>query len=50
LASGALGYHVLDTLMAIDEAVESSQTVKVTSTVEAVPLLAEDWDPFASTV
>jgi hypothetical protein len=50
LASGALGYHVLDTLIAIDEAVESRHTVEVTSTVEPVPLVAEDWDPFAATV
>jgi predicted dehydrogenase len=50
LASGALGYHVLDTLMAIEEAVESRHTVEVTSSVEPVPLVAEDWDPFASTV
>jgi predicted dehydrogenase len=50
LASGALAYHVLDTLMAIEEAVESRHTVEVTSSVEPVPLVAEDWDPFASTV
>jgi hypothetical protein len=50
LASGALGYHVLDTLMAIDEAVTSGQTVDITSTVDMVPLVADDWDPFAATV
>jgi predicted dehydrogenase len=50
LASGALGYHILDTLMAIEEAVESRHTVEVTSSVEPVPLVAEDWDPFESTV
>ena len=50
LASGALGYHVLDTLMAIDEAIESRQTVEITSTVDPVPLVAEDWDPFAATL
>jgi len=50
LASGALGYHVLDTMMAIDEAVATGHTVKVTSTVDPVPLVAEDWDPFAATL
>ena len=50
LASGALGYHVLDTLTAIDEAVTSGHAVEVTSTVDAVPLVAEDWDPFAATL
>jgi predicted dehydrogenase len=50
LASGALGYHVLDTLMAIDEAVTSGHTVEVGSTVDPVPLIADDWDPFAATL
>ena len=50
LASGALGYHVLDTLMAMDESVASGRSVEVTSTVDAVPLVAEGWDPFAGTV
>jgi hypothetical protein len=50
LASGALGYHVLDTVMAMDESVVSGRTVDITSTVDTVPLVAEDWDPFAATV
>ena len=50
LASGELGYHVLDTLMAIDEAVASGRTVTVESTVEPVPLVAQDWDPFSATL
>ena len=50
LASGAIGYHVLDTMMAIDEAVATGNTVHITSTVDAVPLVAEDWDPFAATL
>ena len=36
--------------MAIDEAIESRQTVEITSTVDPVPLVAEDWDPFAATL
>ena len=50
LASGALGFHVLDTLMAMDESVVSGRTVDITSTVDAVPLVSEDWDPFAATL
>ncbi|AQX82276.1 oxidoreductase [Plantibacter flavus] len=50
LASGALGYHVLDTLVSIDESVVSGQTVDVASRVAPVPLVAEDWDPFAATL
>ncbi|HSU35177.1 MAG TPA: Gfo/Idh/MocA family oxidoreductase [Propionibacteriaceae bacterium] len=50
LASGDLGFHVLDALMAIDEAVESRRMVEVTSRVDAVPLVPEDWDPFAATL
>jgi predicted dehydrogenase len=50
LASGALGYHVLDIMVAIDEAVASGQAVEITSTVDPVPLVAEDWDPFAATL
>lgn len=50
LASGELGYHVLDTLVSIDEAVHSRSVVTVDSTVAPVPLIAEDWDPFAATL
>ncbi len=50
LASGELGYHVLDSLLAIDEAVVSGQVVNITSTVDPVPLVPEDWDPFATTL
>ena len=50
LASGELGYHVLDTLVSIDEAVSSRSTVDVTSTVAPVPLVADDFDPFAATL
>jgi predicted dehydrogenase len=50
LASGELGYHVLDTLVAIDDAITADQTVKVESRVDRVPLVAEDFDPFAATL
>ena len=43
---GELAYHVLDTLMAIDEAIATTRTVEINSSVEAIPLVPEDWDPF----
>jgi predicted dehydrogenase len=50
LASGALGLHVLDTMLAIEEAVTTGHTVDIRSTVDPVPLVADDWDPFAATL
>ncbi len=50
LASGDLGYHVLDTLVAIDEAVHEGRVVEVESRVERVPLVAETFDPFERTL
>jgi len=50
LASGDLGYHVLDTLVAIDEAVAERRVIPVESRVDRVPLVADDFDPFARTL
>jgi predicted dehydrogenase len=50
LASGEVAYHVLDILVSIDEAIESRSTVEVESTVDPVPLLSEDWNPFEATL
>jgi predicted dehydrogenase len=50
LASGELGYHVLDTMVAIDDAITEDRTVAVESRVDRVPLVAEDYDPFAATL
>ena len=50
LASGDLGYHVLDTLVAIDEAVAERRVVPVESRVDRVPLVADDFDPFERTL
>ncbi|MFD2473043.1 Gfo/Idh/MocA family protein [Amycolatopsis silviterrae] len=49
-ASGELGYHVLDVLLAVEESVESGVSVEVTSSVEAAELLPVEWDPFARTL
>ena len=50
LASGELGFHVLDTLIAIDEAITRNQVIPVHSRVDRVPLVAEDHDPFTATL
>ena len=50
VASGELGYHVLDTMVAMEESMASGQTAAVTSTVAAIPLLPEGWDPHEATL
>ncbi len=49
-ASGELAYHVLDTMISIEEAIASSSFVTVQSTFERQPPLPEDWDPHAATL
>ena len=50
LASGELGFHVLDTLVAIDEAITEERVVAVRSRVDRVPSVTEDHDPFTATL
>ncbi|HEY3339129.1 MAG TPA: hypothetical protein VGK18_11540 [Propionicimonas sp.] len=50
VASGALGYHVLDTMVAMQESLAGGQTVAVTSSIAPVPLLPEGWDPYEATL
>jgi hypothetical protein len=50
IATGQLGYHVLDTMAAIEESAERHQFIKVTSTVDPSPTLRVDFDPFAATL
>ena len=50
VATGRFGYHVLDTLLSIEEAVESRQFAPVASTVDEVGSLAADFDPLAATL
>ena len=50
IATGQFGYHVLDTLLAVEEAVESRQFTPVQSTVDEVGSLPADFDPFAATL
>ncbi|HKX14125.1 MAG TPA: Gfo/Idh/MocA family oxidoreductase [Propionibacteriaceae bacterium] len=49
-AQGMLGYHVLDTMIAIADSVEARAFVEIESTVDKPPLLPEDWDPLAPTL
>ena len=49
-AQGALGYHVLDTMIAIAESVDSRAFVEVESSVDRPQLLPDDWDPLAATI
>ncbi len=50
MASAELGDHLLDTLLAIDDAVMTGRTVAVTSTIKPVAPVADDGDPFAATL
>jgi predicted dehydrogenase len=50
VASGELGHHAVDVLLSAQESAASEQFVKVSSTVAQVPLLPEDFDPFAATL
>lgn len=48
-ASGALAYHVLETMLAIEKNLGGPGT-GIASTVEKPALLPEDWDPLAATL
>jgi predicted dehydrogenase len=50
VATGRFGYHVLDTLLSIEESVESGAFVPVQSTVDEVGSIAADFDPYAATL
>jgi len=50
IASGELGYHVLDVMLSAAESAESREFVTVSSSVPAVPALPAGFDPFAATL
>lgn len=50
IASGELGRHVLDVMLSAEESADSGQFVTVESSVDRVPALPEDFDPFARTL
>lgn len=49
VATGEFAYHVLDTLLSIEEAAEQRRFVEVESTLAQVGALSADFDPFAAT-
>jgi predicted dehydrogenase len=49
-ATGELGYHVLDTMIAAEESAASGQFVSVDSTVESIAAVPVNFNPFERTV
>ena len=49
-ADGALAFHVLDVMTAIQEAAAAGSIVAVESSIAIPPPLPDDWDPMARTV
>lgn len=50
IATGELGFHVLDVMLSAEESSSTGRTLEIGSTVAPVPLLDEGFDPFASTL
>ncbi|RWR18196.1 gfo/Idh/MocA family oxidoreductase [Microbacterium enclense] len=50
IATGELGFHVLDVMLSAEESAASGETLRIGSTVAPVPLLDEGFDPFARTL
>jgi len=50
VASGELGYHVLDTLLSIEEAAATRSFVTVASTLERIGSVPAEFDPLAATL
>jgi predicted dehydrogenase len=50
IASGAVGYHVLDIMLSAEESAERGEFVTVESSVDTVPVLPEGFDPLAKTL
>lgn len=48
-AGGRLAYHVVEIMTAIDRSAKAGGGVAIESVFDDVPLLPEDWDPFAAT-
>jgi predicted dehydrogenase len=50
VATGELGYHVLDAMVSIEESIERRAFVDIESTVAPIPALPADFDPFSATI
>ncbi|MEI3868199.1 Gfo/Idh/MocA family oxidoreductase [Microbacterium sp. CCNWLW134] len=50
VASGDLALHVLDVMLSAEQSIETGESVRVESTVDPVPVIDGDFDPFARTL
>ena len=50
VATGELALHVLDIMLAIEESAAAGEVVAIASTVEPVPLVDYERDPFEATL
>jgi predicted dehydrogenase len=50
IATGEVAYHVLDTMVSIEESIERRAFVDIASTTLPVPALPADFDPFSATL
>lgn len=50
IASGDLALHVLDVMLSAEQSIATGDTVRVSSTVDAVPAVDGGFDPFARTL
>lgn len=50
VATGELGFHVLDVLLSAQDSAETGQYLEIDSTVAPVPPVPVDFDPFARTL
>jgi predicted dehydrogenase len=50
VATGEVGYHVLDTMVGIEESIERRAFVDIASTTPPIPALLADFDPFEATL
>lgn len=50
VATGELGFHVLDVLLSAQDSAETGQYIEIGSTVAPVPAVPVDFDPFARTL
>ncbi|MCK6080189.1 Gfo/Idh/MocA family oxidoreductase [Microbacterium sp. EYE_5] len=50
VATGELGFHVLDVLLSAQDSAETGQYIEIDSTVTPVPAVPVDFDPFARTL
>ena len=50
IATGEVGYHVLDVMLSAEESAASGEFVTVNSSVSEIPVVPADFDPLARTV